>query len=47
MIDFHSHIIYGVDDGAESESMSVRLVKQAKIAGFLSFILTPDYMDDF
>lgn len=47
MIDFHSHIIYGVDDGAETENMSVRMVKQAKIAGFHGVILTPHYMEDY
>ncbi|WP_319001919.1 CpsB/CapC family capsule biosynthesis tyrosine phosphatase [Clostridium algoriphilum] len=30
MIDFHSHIIHGVDDGAKSLNMSLEMLKIAE-----------------
>ena len=47
MIDFHSHIVYDVDDGAESIEDSVRILKEAENAGFKSIILTPHYMENY
>lgn len=47
MIDFHSHIIFEVDDGANSVEKSVKLLKEAEMAGFNSIILTPHYMEDY
>lgn len=47
MIDFHSHIVYGVDDGAESIEDSVQILKNAEIAGFKDIILTPHYMENY
>ncbi len=47
MIDFHSHIIYGVDDGANTIENSIEILKSAKIAGFNSIILTPHYMENY
>lgn len=47
MIDFHSHIIFEVDDGANSLEKSVKLLKEAEMAGFNSIILTPHYMEDY
>ena len=35
MIDIHSHILYGVDDGAKTINDSIRLIDETK------FILTP------
>lgn len=47
MIDFHSHIVYGVDDGAESIEDSVQILKNAENAGFKSIVLTPHYMENY
>lgn len=47
MIDFHSHIVYDVDDGSETLENSVKLLKLAERAGFHSIILTPHYMEDY
>ena len=33
MIDLHSHIIYGVDDGSASEAMSLAMLKKAVASG--------------
>lgn len=47
MIDFHSHIIYGVDDGSISIENSLEILKKAQNAGFNKIILTPHYMKDY
>lgn len=41
MIDIHSHILFGVDDGAKDYDESVEMLKEAKKAGFDSIIATP------
>lgn len=47
MIDFHSHIVYEVDDGSDSIETSLEILKLAEQAGFHSIILTPHYMKDY
>lgn len=47
MTDFHSHIIYGVDDGADTIENSIAILKNAKMAGFNNIILTPHYMENY
>ena len=47
MIDFHSHIVFGVDDGSESIENSINILKEAEKAGFDRIILTPHYMEDY
>ncbi len=47
MIDFHSHIVYGVDDGAKDIQESVEMLKEASQAGFTDIILTPHYMKNY
>ena len=47
MIDFHSHIVFGVDDGSDSIETSTKILKEAEKAGFDSIILTPHYMVDY
>lgn len=41
MTDIHSHILFGVDDGAPDYEESVRMLKDAKKAGFNTIIATP------
>lgn len=41
LIDIHSHILPGVDDGADSLAMSVRMLKIAADDGISKIVLTP------
>lgn len=47
MIDFHTHIVYDVDDGAEDIETSMKILKRAFKAGINKIILTPHYMPDY
>lgn len=47
MVDLHSHIIYGVDDGAKNIDTSIQILKEAKKAGFTDIILTPHYLKNY
>lgn len=47
MIDFHSHIVYDVDDGSNSIDTSLKILKLAEKVGFNNIILTPHYMEDY
>ncbi|MCB9481438.1 MAG: tyrosine protein phosphatase [Desulfobacteraceae bacterium] len=41
MIDIHSHIIYGIDDGASDMEMSVKMADMAEKDGITDVIATP------
>lgn len=41
MLDIHSHILYGVDDGATSIEESLKLLKKAQSEGITVIIATP------
>jgi len=43
MIDIHSHLLYGVDDGAKSYEESISMLKHARAQGIYAMILTPHY----
>ena len=43
MIDIHTHLLYDVDDGAESLEQSLEMIKDAKAQGVDAIILTPHY----
>ena len=43
MIDIHTHLLYDVDDGAESLQESLDMLKYAKEQGVDAIILTPHY----
>jgi len=46
-VDMHSHLIAGIDDGAQTLDDSVALVRGLKQFGFQSFWTTPHVMSDF
>ena len=41
MIDIHSHILYGVDDGSESQAMSLEMLRMSVASGVTDIIATP------
>lgn len=47
MIDIHSHLIPKVDDGSKSIEETVKMLKEARKAGFTDVILTPHYMEGY
>ncbi len=47
MVDFHSHIVFGVDDGAKTIDDSVKMVFEARKAGFTDVIFTPHYFEGY
>jgi protein-tyrosine phosphatase len=44
MIDLHTHILPGVDDGSQIMEESLKMIRKAKAIGFQGIILTPHYM---
>ena len=46
MIDIHNHLLYGVDDGAQSIEESIDILKDLYDCGFTDVILTPHYIKD-
>lgn len=46
MIDVHSHILFGIDDGSRTISESIELLKKLKSVGFNNVILTPHFILD-
>ena len=47
MIDFHSHILPNIDDGARSIEETFNLIKEAKKVGFEAIISTSHYMENY
>lgn len=43
MIDFHSHILHGVDDGAKDENMTIDMLRLAERSGTTEIIATPHF----
>lgn len=43
MIDFHSHILYGVDDGSKDENMTIEMLKIAESSGTSHIVATPHF----
>ena len=46
MKDFHSHILYGLDDGSKSLDESLELLKLASTSGINEILLTPHYIEN-
>ena len=46
-IDLHSHLIPGIDDGAEDLATSIEIIKILQKLGFKKLITTPHVMSDF
>lgn len=42
--DLHSHILFGVDDGAETLEDSLKIIRQASEDGVTDIVLTPHYI---
>ncbi len=45
MVDFHSHILYGVDDGSENREMSIEMIEQSIGEGVTHLALTPHHIE--
>lgn len=43
MIDIHTHLLFGVDDGPDTIEESIEMLKRAKAQGIDAMILTPHY----
>lgn len=44
MIDIHSHILYGIDDGAKTIEDSIDIIRQAAANGVTDIIVTPHFI---
>ena len=45
MIDIHTHLLYGVDDGSKSIEESVSIIKHLSEIGVTDIVLTPHYIN--
>lgn len=46
MLDIHSHILYGIDDGSKSKEESIELLKYLESQGVEKIIVTPHYIEN-
>ena len=46
MIDIHSHIMFGIDDGSKNIDVSMDILRDAYKNGVTDIILTPHYIED-
>ena len=47
MIDFHSHILPNIDDGARNMEQTAQILKEAQEAGFSKIISTSHYIEEY
>lgn len=45
MIDIHTHLLYGVDDGSKSIEESISIIKHLSEIGVTDIVLTPHYIN--
>ena len=45
MIDIHSHLLYGIDDGSRSIVESAYIIKSLSEIGYTDIILTPHFIN--
>ncbi|PJJ54578.1 tyrosine-protein phosphatase YwqE [Hymenobacter chitinivorans DSM 11115] len=46
-VDMHSHLLPGLDDGAETVEQSVELLRALRALGYRKLVMTPHIMGDF
>lgn len=46
-VDMHSHLLPGLDDGAETVAHSIDLLRELRTLGFTKLVMTPHIMGDF
>jgi tyrosine-protein phosphatase YwqE len=46
-VDMHSHLLPGLDDGAETLAHSLDLLRELRALGFTKLVMTPHIMGDF
>ena len=46
MIDLHSHILFGIDDGSKTLNESLEILKKAYTGGVTDIVLTPHFIKD-
>lgn len=44
MVDIHSHIISGIDDGSKNETMSIEMLRISERCGVKAIVATPHFM---
>ncbi|MGP1419666.1 MAG: CpsB/CapC family capsule biosynthesis tyrosine phosphatase [Sphaerochaetaceae bacterium] len=47
MIDFHTHLLYGIDDGVKDRDSSLALLREYKEAGIGRIVFTPHLYDPY
>lgn len=47
MVDLHSHLIWGIDDGSKSKEMTINMLRQSIKGGTTKLVLTPHYMPGY
>jgi tyrosine-protein phosphatase YwqE len=45
--DMHSHLLPGLDDGAETVEQSIEMLKELRAVGYRKLVMTPHVMGDF
>lgn len=46
MLDIHSHILYGIDDGSRTKEESIELLRYLESQGVKKIIVTPHYIEN-
>jgi len=46
-VDIHSHLLPGIDDGAQTLQDSIQLIKQFQLLGYTKLITTPHIISDY